>query len=549
MMPHSLSSIGRTLFLSLLLVVLLAPAAGAQLEFIDVRGYGCFTAAILNTTYKELGKFTKNSCIYASSSGCQFANKRQADSCLLFIPSPMDNEAKRNECTKACTPCGNGILDVGEECDDSGTTDGDGCSATCRFEEVYCCSNGVQTPLTPLEKSSIMLKSQPLLGTSCENINATFASDSVTVKNQATPCLCGNQNVDPGETCDLGYDPFGYPNNIEEYGCSPTCKQMMCGNKILNDGKAAPASWIVSKLEPFTWAIHPTNLVSLKSEQCDDGNRKDGDDCNSNCQLCGNINVDPGEQCDLGQENSQINGCTLGCEKVCGDGKVDKKSYVVDRNSKKTWWEVDGDWAKEQCDDKNIIENDACDNHCQEVVGACCSLEQTGLYPHDIKTETECKGYGIKTTYWSPADMKVSGPVTKEMADKFCTAEVDEMYCCGTKNNDYKPVLLSQNYANCAAAKVVRNDVYGDGPIMNRATAIKACKPVYCEGFLCEEYPKFHCSIGFDKTWQPPAGSAYMPALTWLQAQGKIKDVRALGMCQLWEDFDNLMNLYNQNAP
>ena len=30
-----------------------------------------------------------------------------------------------------CTKCGNGVVDVGEECDDGNNNSGDGCSNTC----------------------------------------------------------------------------------------------------------------------------------------------------------------------------------------------------------------------------------------------------------------------------------------------------------------------------------------------------------------------------------------------------------------------------------
>jgi cysteine-rich repeat protein len=36
--------------------------------------------------------------------------------------------------------CGNGRLDFGEECDDGGTSGGDGCSATCGREPGFHCS-------------------------------------------------------------------------------------------------------------------------------------------------------------------------------------------------------------------------------------------------------------------------------------------------------------------------------------------------------------------------------------------------------------------------
>ena len=38
------------------------------------------------------------------------------------------------------TTCGDGIVDVGEECDDGGTSGGDGCNAACLVESGYVCS-------------------------------------------------------------------------------------------------------------------------------------------------------------------------------------------------------------------------------------------------------------------------------------------------------------------------------------------------------------------------------------------------------------------------
>jgi cysteine-rich repeat protein len=65
-----------------------------------------------------------------------------------------------------CTlTCGNGVLDDGEDCDDANTTDGDGCSATCTVEPGYDCG---------------------------------FDEPSVCVK------TCGNGAVDDGEECDGG---------------------------------------------------------------------------------------------------------------------------------------------------------------------------------------------------------------------------------------------------------------------------------------------------------------------------------------------------------
>ena len=45
--------------------------------------------------------------------------------------------------------CGNGTIEVGEECDDTDTDDGDGCSSTCTVEDGWVCEDepSVCTPV------------------------------------------------------------------------------------------------------------------------------------------------------------------------------------------------------------------------------------------------------------------------------------------------------------------------------------------------------------------------------------------------------------------
>lgn len=113
------------------------------------------------------------------------------------------------------------------------------------------------------------------------------------------------------------------------------------------------------------------------------------DDCDTlvdeNCPVCGDGNVNSGEGCDWGAQNDSscdaayggecqycdLNVCTL--ETIigshCGDGIVD------------------GDNG-EQCDDDNSINDDACDNQCQNVVEetpAVCGNQQ-------IEGDEECDG-------------------------------------------------------------------------------------------------------------------------------------------------------------
>jgi uncharacterized delta-60 repeat protein len=93
------------------------------------------------------------------------------------------------------------------------------------------------------------------------------------------------------------------------------------------------------------------NGTRSADEACDDGNRIDGDGCDSNCTLtaCGNGIVTAGEACDDGNSLDTDN-CTSTCLlNVCGDGLTNVEL--------------------EECDDGNAVDGDGCDHNC--TVTAC----------------------------------------------------------------------------------------------------------------------------------------------------------------------------------
>ena len=111
-------------------------------------------------------------------------------------------------------------------------------------------------------------------------------------------------------------------------------------------------------------------------EQCDDGNQDNTDGCRNDCTLpyCGDGIVDPGEQCDDGNRNN-FDGCRNDCTvAVCGDGIVDPGEQCDDGNN------INGDGCQadcslprcgdgildpgEQCDDGNNINGDGCQGDC-----------------------------------------------------------------------------------------------------------------------------------------------------------------------------------------
>jgi cysteine-rich repeat protein len=121
------------------------------------------------------------------------------------------------------SPCGNGALDVNEQCDDGNVVDGDGCDSNCTLTG---CGNGIVTA-----------------GEECDDGNS---SNSDACKNDCTLNICGDGVIWTGvEQCDDG-------NLVDGDGCDSNCTPTGCGNGIVTAG-----------------------------EQCDDGNDVAGDGCDS----------------------------------------------------------------------------------------------------------------------------------------------------------------------------------------------------------------------------------------------------------------------------
>jgi fibro-slime domain-containing protein len=232
------------------------------------------------------------------------------------------------QATQATPGCGNGMADPGEECDDSNTMGGDGCSAACRVEEGWTC---------------------PAVG----------------------PCsaiVCGDGILTSSKECDDG-------NTMSGDGCSATC-QIEPGWQCRVPGK---------KCVPFCG-----DGILTATEQCDDDNTASGDGCSSTCNVepgfsctgtpsvcvksvCGNGVVEAGESCDAGTKNGLFYGDGTGCSKTCtvepkcrDDGSATTRAcdtHCGDGNID------DG----EQCDDGNQVSGDGCSSTCMIEPGFTCT--------------------------------------------------------------------------------------------------------------------------------------------------------------------------------
>ena len=136
----------------------------------------------------------------------------------------------------AASICGNGILEVPEECDDSNRRDNDGCTSTCLLE-IGICGDGVV---------------QSLLGEQCETSLHNAALPYDCQKCRLLSFSCGDGIVDTGEECDAGDNNSTSP----DAACRPNCSHARCGDSVLDS-----------------------------AEICDDGNRLNGDGCDRFCRI------------------------------------------------------------------------------------------------------------------------------------------------------------------------------------------------------------------------------------------------------------------------
>jgi fibro-slime domain-containing protein len=276
-------------------------------------------------------------------------------------------------------PCGNGIIDPGEQCDDFNAMSGDGCSASCQLETgfvcprvgapcihlVYCGDGVVEPPEQCDDGNSIP-------GDGCSGTCQTEPNFVCTTPGQlcTSTIICGDGVVEGNEACDDG-------TTTGTAGCSADCSQV-------NPGWTCPAGGGQCTMAP----VPMCGDASLDpGEQCDDGNTADGDGCSSMClveagytcpmpgmkctliEFCGDsvISLDINEQCDDGNATSG-DGCSAQCQLepnfvcpvpgmpcvstvVCGDGKVS---------------------GSETCDDGNTNSNDGCSSSCQVEMGWTC---------------------------------------------------------------------------------------------------------------------------------------------------------------------------------
>jgi cysteine-rich repeat protein len=254
--------------------------------------------------------------------------------------------------------CGNGLPELGEQCDDGNQVAGDGCAPNCVLEAGYNCST------LPCHRVACNDGVWECFGTGNGSYQCENCEDGNTLDGDGCSASC---LVEPGWICSEAGKP---------------CRLPTCGDNIVE-----------------TW--YDANGV-YHWEDCEDGNTQSGDGCSSSCQIeagwycyagvcnlaqCGNGVLEcfsdgsgywSCESCDDGNSLNG-DGCSSLCEMTpgwlcpvagtvchyprCGDGILD--TFYYDENA--------GVYRYESCDDGNLEDGDGCSSTCQPEPGWICA--------------------------------------------------------------------------------------------------------------------------------------------------------------------------------
>ncbi len=222
-------------------------------------------------------------------------------------------------CRVNCTYCGDNGLQAGEDCDDGNTDDQDTCANDCRVNQPPMCGDGSLDPAETCDPpgSDPMAPSGDLCGIDC-----TF---------------CGDGFVDPDEQCDDGGDGDD-PSDDGSSDCDGSSDDSSsCGGSSDSESSDASSSDAASSDESVSDNSSDCDGSSDGSSSCggvsdsESSDDSSSDDSDSREQLvpCGALDDDSVECLD---------DCTLLPEPVCGDGSVNRICETCDPPGSEIGW-------------------------------------------------------------------------------------------------------------------------------------------------------------------------------------------------------------------
>ena len=273
------------------------------------------------------------------------------------------NTSNADACSSACRildGCGDGNLDGAEQCDDDNLASGDGCAATCEIE-LTCAPGQVRV---------------------AGSNNTAFAIPDNNATGISSPIALPTAGAVTKVVAVVNNLTHGFDGDVDMFLIGPTgqSRELSTDNSGVNyvatyfDDAAATA--ITAGTAPYTGRFRPETTISttaLVDFRAANGagtwNLKVADDASGGVgtlnawalalcvdptgPYCGDGIAQPGEECDTAGASATCSGTCLLLD-GCGDGNLD---------------------AGEYCDDNNIASGDGCSSTCQPDI--TCAAGQT----------------------------------------------------------------------------------------------------------------------------------------------------------------------------
>ncbi|GMV40003.1 MAG: hypothetical protein AMXMBFR64_17190 [Myxococcales bacterium] len=306
---------------------------------------------------------------------------------------------------QGCSTCGNGQVEPGEECDDGGEEDGDGCSAECAVEvtspypgslvitEIMADPVAV-SDLTGEWVEVLNVTSTPL---TLDGLQLADASGATFTVAPAVPLvvapgarvvfgLSGTEGDNGGVAVDVVYGGFA----LGDAGDTVT---LLHGGKVVDQVAYGPPFPLVPGR---SMSLDPGLTTAADNDDAESwcaGNQPFGDGdlgtpgapnppCGSG--FCGNGLVESGEECDHGGANSDTepDACRTDCRAPsCGDGVTDTGESCDDGNDEPgDGCEVDCKATGEQdCGNGTVELPEECDDGNDDPTDGCTECEWSAL--------------------------------------------------------------------------------------------------------------------------------------------------------------------------
>jgi cysteine-rich repeat protein len=333
--------------------------------------------------------------------------------------------------------CGNGTLDTGEQCD-QGRFNGHGvCGIDCRLR--YCGDGEVSQGLDE--------ECEP----DTEEIYVTdpYSGQLTTQKQFKQTAECGKYCQPP--TCDAAGNCNGGCQWAFGGECHAAAPSSLPAIPVPSSAAAsstpAPVSSAPQAPPAATAAPVCGDGTVNPGEQCDDGNNVNGDACTNTCKTayCGDGIIGGLEQCDDGQQNSndRANACRTTCRKAhCGDGVVDSGEQCDGSSNCTLECKIaycgDGILQQgEQCDDGYLNSDsnpNACRTHCTLATcgdGVTDRNEQCddGNQTNDDSCSNSCKAASCGDGIVQPGEECDDATDNSDMRPNSCRQNCRKPYC------------------------------------------------------------------------------------------------------------------------